>query len=106
MSKRSQSLSPTIVFAEFCKPPSMKSQPNPLDRDIALLYYQLRGLTLNELSRIIRRWNLRDDCTGEMLILRSADHPNAMMIAAGRLLAERLGITVDRVSWQPLELHS
>jgi len=29
-----------------------------------------------------------------------------MMIAADRLLAERLGTTEDRVSWQPLRLHS
>ena len=31
--------------------------------------------------------------TVESLVLRSADHPHAMIIAAGRLLAERLGIT-------------
>ncbi len=86
----------------------MRTEPNPPKHDIALAYYQLRDLTLNELSRIIPRWNLRtcDDCTTEMLILRSLDHPNAMMIAAGRPLAERLGISDDRVSWQPLELEA
>jgi len=40
------------------------------------------------------------------LIRRSADHPNAMMIAAGRRLAERLAILEDMVSWQPLELKA
>ena len=119
MSRRKQTFSPSIVFADFCKPASMRTEPNPPEHDIALAYYRLRDLTLNELSRIIPRWNLRtcDDCTNEMLIRRSADHPNAMMIAcfflssllkdsehpqrtAGRLLAGRLGITEDRVSWQ------
>jgi hypothetical protein len=31
--------------------------------------------------------------------------PMRLIIAAGRLLAERLGITEDSVSWQSLELN-
>ena len=88
MSRRKQTFSPSIVFADFCKPASMRTEPNPPKHDIALAYYQLRDLTLNELSRIIPQWNLRtcDDCTGEVLILCSADQPHTLMIAAGRLL--------------------
>jgi hypothetical protein len=45
-------------------------------------------------------------CGCEFMVLRPASHPNALMLAAGRRLAECLGIAEDRVSWQPLELNS
>jgi len=43
---------------------------------------------------------------GELLVLWSANHPNAVTIVAGRRLAEWLVIPEDRVSWQPLELQA
>jgi hypothetical protein len=86
----------------------IKASMNPSDYAIDGAYDRLKCATLNELSRLIPCWHLCtcDDCSGEVLILRSADHPNALMIAAGKVLAERLGITEDCVSWQPLELQA
>jgi len=67
----------SITSADFCKPASMRSEPNPPEHSIGAAYDRFKGATLNELSRIIPQWNLRtcDDCAGEMLILCSADHP-------------------------------
>ena len=82
---------------------------NPQHDEIDTEYERLRHASLNELSRLIPRWSLGTcgaTCECELLILRSSNHPNAVMLAAGRLLAERLGFPEDMVSWQPLELHA
>ena len=63
---------------------------------------------MDELSQLIPRWNLgpcSQPCQCEFLVLRSQRYPTALMIAAGRVLAERLGIT-EGISWQALELQA
>ena len=82
---------------------------NPHEADIDAAYDALSGATLNDLNRLIPRWGLgmcTEPCHCEYLVLRSVSHPNAIMLAAGRRLGERLGIPEGMVSWQPLDLHS
>jgi len=86
----------------------MRSEPNPPEHDIDAAYERLENAALDELSRLIPHWSIRHPASGdgELLVLWSANHPNAVTIVAGRRLAEWLVIPEDRVSWQPLELQA
>jgi hypothetical protein len=70
---------PTIVFADFSIPASIKTEPNPPEYDIDTAYDRLKDATVIELSWLIPRWGLRHcdraGCDCESLVLRSADHP-------------------------------
>jgi hypothetical protein len=82
---------------------------NPSQHDIDAEYNRLLNQPTMAITVLIPEWRLKPACEHgccEFLILFSAFIPNAEMVAAGELLAERLCVERDMIRWEPLRLHS
>lgn len=84
------------------------SDINPSQYAIDAEYNRLLDLSTAQVAALIPWWRVSTAYCGccEFLLLYSPYHPNATMIAAGELLAERLSVTRDMIRWEPLKLHS
>ena len=84
---------------------------NPSEHDINAEYNRLIQKPIHEVAAMIPHYRIRRACGCECggcwwLICYSTGYPDATMVAAGEVLAHRLGIEADLYRWQRLELHA